>query len=62
MEKLTEVLAIGEYTAYIWPSFIIAGTVMAIMTFSSVRSLRKAQKMLAELNATQQSDIPQSLS
>jgi heme exporter protein D len=56
MEKLTEVLAAGGYAAYVWPSFFIAAVVMSAMAFSSIRSLRKAQKSLAELSATQQGE------
>lgn len=56
MEKLTEVLAAGGYAVYVWPSFIIAAAVMAAMAVSSIRSLKKAQKTLAELSATQQGE------
>jgi heme exporter protein D len=49
MEKLTEVLAMGGYAPYVWPSFIIAAAVMLGMVITSMRSLRKAQKTLAEL-------------
>jgi heme exporter protein D len=56
MEKLTEVLAAGGYAVYVWPSFIIAAAVMAAMAISSMRSLKKAQKTLAELSATQQGE------
>jgi heme exporter protein D len=59
MEKLTEVLAAGGYAAYVWPSFAIAAGVMAAMAFSSIRSLRKAQKALSELSAAQQGEASQ---
>jgi heme exporter protein D len=57
MEKSTEVtvtsgqqvLDMGGYAAYVWPSFIIAFVVLAVMVIASVRSLRKAERTLAEL-------------
>jgi heme exporter protein D len=49
MEKLTELLAMGGYAAFVWPSFIIAAVVMTGAVTTSLRSLRKAQKALAEL-------------
>jgi len=49
MEKLTEVLAMGGYATYVWPSFIIAAITMIAMVATSMRSLRKAQRTLAEL-------------
>lgn len=63
MEKLTEVLGseagpsleMGGYATYVWPSFIIAFVVLLAMVILSVRSLRKAQKTLFDL---QQSATP----
>lgn len=49
MEKLTEVLAMGGFAAYIWPSFFLAALVLTWMTVLSLRSLRKAQRILAQL-------------
>jgi heme exporter protein CcmD len=49
MEKLTEVLAMGGYGIYVWPAFLLAALTMAGMAVCSLRSLRKAQKALAEL-------------
>jgi heme exporter protein D len=56
MEKLTEVLAMGGYSAYIWPSFLLAGAVMAAMLAVSLRSLRKARGTLIHLQETSGSD------
>lgn len=39
----------GGYAGYVWPSFIIAAAVLLGMVIASMRSLRKAQKTLAEL-------------
>ena len=52
MEKLTEVLAMGGYAMYVWPSFIIAALIMAGMVATSLRGLRRAQKTLAQLQVT----------
>jgi heme exporter protein D len=52
MEKLTEVLAMGGYGAYIWPSFLVAVLVMAGMATASLRSLRRAHRALAHLQET----------
>src|SRR3954471_20551083 len=49
MEKLTDVLAMGGYAAYVWPSFIIAALLMLGMVITSMRSLRKAQRTLSQL-------------
>ena len=49
MEKLTEVLAMGGYGAYVWPAFALAAILMAGMAWISLRSLRKAEKNLSEL-------------
>lgn len=53
MEKLMEILAaklaMGGYAAYVWPSFILTALVMSAMVIVSLRSLRRAQKTLLEL-------------
>jgi heme exporter protein CcmD len=53
MQKLTDVLAMGGYGSYVWPSFAVAFVVMAIMAGTSWRSLKRSQKAIAKL---QQSD------
>jgi heme exporter protein D len=49
MEKLTEVLAMGGYAVYIWPSFLVAAVVMVGMVVFSLRSLKRAHRTLAHL-------------
>ena len=39
----------GGYAAYIWPSFLITAITMWGMVYVSMRSLKRAQKELAEL-------------
>jgi len=43
----------GGYAMYVWPSFLIAALVMLGMVFVSMRSLKQAQKSLAELQEIQ---------
>ncbi len=42
----------GGYAMYVWPSFAITALVMLGMIFASMRSLKRAHKTLAELQAT----------
>lgn len=49
MEKLTELLAMGGYAAFVWPSFLTAASVMLGAFILSLRSLKKAQRTLARL-------------
>lgn len=39
----------GGYAPYVWPSFIIAALMMLGMVITSMRSLRRAQRTLSEL-------------
>ena len=39
----------GGYAVYVWPSFIAAALLMLWMVVTSVRSLKKAQRTLTEL-------------
>lgn len=39
----------GGYAAYVWPSFAVAAAVLAAMAIGALRSLRKAQHTLNEL-------------
>ena len=48
-EMLAQKLQMGGYAMYVWPSFILAGIMMSTMVIASLRSLRKAQRTLAEL-------------
>lgn len=48
MEKLTEVLAMGGYGSYVWPSFAVAAFILITMAVTTIHSLRKTQDTLAE--------------
>lgn len=39
----------GGYAAYVWPSYAIAFLVLLAMVTGSLRALRKAQRILSEL-------------
>ncbi|MEQ1789698.1 MAG: heme exporter protein CcmD [Rickettsiales bacterium] len=58
MENLTEALGMGGYGVYVWPSFIVAAVVIFAMLMISLRSLRKAQKTLKDLQNSQVELIP----
>ena len=53
MQKLTEVLAMGGYAAYIWPSFLVATFIMVGLTAVSLRSQKRAKQTLDRLQNTQ---------
>ncbi len=46
MGNMAEILDMGGYALYVWPSFIVAALIMLGMVVSSLRSLRRAQKAL----------------
>ncbi len=49
MKNITESLGMGEYGIYVWPSFIIAAVIILVMLVITLRSLRRAQKILSNL-------------
>jgi heme exporter protein CcmD len=49
MEKLTDLLAMDGYGAYIWAAYTVATLVLLGMTIAGVRSLKRAKKVLSEL-------------
>jgi heme exporter protein CcmD len=52
MQKLTDVLAMGGYGVYIWPSFLVAALVMGVLAVSSLRSFKRARQTLLHLQDT----------
>lgn len=56
MDSISQFFHMNGYAYYIWPSFGIAAVVMIFMVFISVRSLKRAQKNLMNI---QGSSIPQ---
>lgn len=52
MEKLTEVLAMGGFGLYVWLSFAAAVLIMACMAIASIRALKRANRILSQLQAS----------
>jgi len=51
MERIEAYFAMGGYGAYVWPAFLIAAVVMVGQVIASLRSLRRREAALAELEA-----------
>lgn len=51
MGALAQFLSMGEYGAYVWPSFLLAGAVLAGLLTASVRTLRRRERALAALES-----------
>lgn len=49
MEALTAFLSMGGYAAYVWPAFGIAFAILLILLVSSLRTLRRREKLLSAL-------------
>ncbi|HZT18285.1 MAG TPA: heme exporter protein CcmD [Dongiaceae bacterium] len=49
MERIESYLAMGGYAAYVWPALGVALLVMAGQVATSLRSLRRREAALAEL-------------
>ncbi|MDX2113593.1 MAG: heme exporter protein CcmD [Alphaproteobacteria bacterium] len=49
MEKLTEVLAMGGYAHFVWPSYLIAALVIATLLALSMRQHKRTREQLAKL-------------
>lgn len=51
MKTITELLAMGGFAAYVWPSFLSAALILLVMTLLSARSLKRTERRLSELDA-----------
>ncbi len=51
MASLTDFLAMGGYAGFVWPAYGLATLVLGGMLAASLRSLRRRERMLAELRA-----------
>jgi heme exporter protein D len=49
MENITSFLGMGGYAVYVWPSFVFTSLMMLARVIGSVRSLRRAEKALKQL-------------
>jgi len=52
MDKITSFFAMGGYAAYVWPAFLIAAAVMLAMVVTTIRTLRRREAALAELETS----------
>ena len=51
MERLEAYFAMGGYAAYVWPTLIVAAAVMVGQVVVSLRTLRRREAALAQLEA-----------
>ena len=49
MDSITEFFAMGGYAVYIWPSYLLAATILGILLILSVRDLRRQETTLETL-------------
>jgi heme exporter protein D len=49
MERLSSFLAMGGYGVYIWPAYLVAAVVMAVLLIDALRSARIQETRLAAL-------------
>ncbi|MEZ5690933.1 MAG: heme exporter protein CcmD [Rickettsiales bacterium] len=49
MENLLKALEMGEYGGYIWSSYLVAAVIILFIFVVTLRSLRKSQKTLDDL-------------
>lgn len=51
MSGLNELLAMGGYGAFVWPSFGLTAAVLVGLWLQSARALKQAEAALAEMDA-----------
>ena len=51
MNALTEFLAMGGYAYFVWPAYLIAGLILAVLMGVSLRDLRRQEKALQILRS-----------
>ena len=49
MEKLTEILAMGGFAAYVWLSFALTAVIMTAVAVVSLRAMRRSRRALSQL-------------
>ena len=48
MDRIATFFAMGGYAAYVWPAFAVAAIVMAVLVVSTVLTLRRRERELAQ--------------
>jgi heme exporter protein D len=51
MDRFAKFLAMGGYAAYVWPAFAIAAIVMVGLLVSTLHTLHRRERELAELES-----------
>jgi len=51
MDRIANFLAMGGYAAYVWPAFAITAIVMVGLLVSTLHTLHRRERELAELEA-----------
>ena len=54
MDRIGTYLAMGGYAAYVWPALAVAAVVMIGQVVLTLRTLRRREAALAELEALRQ--------
>jgi heme exporter protein D len=49
MDRIATFFAMGGYAIYVWPSFAVAALVMAGLVTTTLRTLRRRERELAEI-------------
>jgi len=52
MDRIATFLAMGGYAAYVWPAFAVAAIIMAGLAANTLRTLRRRERELAEIEGT----------
>jgi heme exporter protein D len=49
MDRFATFFAMGGYAVYVWPAFAVAALVMAGLVITTLRTLRRRERELAEI-------------
>jgi len=49
MDRIATFFAMGGYAVYVWPAFAVAALVMAGLVATTLRTLRRRERELAEI-------------
>ncbi len=52
MDRIATFFAMGGYAAYVWPAFAVAAVVMAALVVSTMLTLRRRERELAQIEET----------
>ena len=52
MDRIANFFAMGGYAAYVWPAFAVAAIVMAALVVSTLTTLHRRERELADIEET----------